>query len=74
MLVAHDQEHGTQYAATLEAHLAHPGDPRTAAASLHVHPNTFRYRLRRIAQLAPLDLDDDQVRLAVRLQLLAARA
>ena len=47
--------------------------PTRAARSIHVHPNTMRYRMARIADLAGLDLDDPTVRLAVRLQL-AARA
>jgi hypothetical protein len=71
-LLAHDAENGTDLARTLAAHLAHPGDPRAAAARLHVHPNTFRYRMRKIAEIAPVDLDDELVRLAVQLQLLAA--
>ncbi len=71
-LLAHDAANGTDLARTLAAHLAHPGDPRAAAGRLHVHPNTFRYRMRKIAEIAPMDLDDELVRLAVQLQLLAA--
>jgi hypothetical protein len=71
-LLSHDDANGTDLARTLAAHLAHPGDPRAAAARLHVHPNTFRYRMRKIAEIAPMDLDDELVRLAVQLQLLAA--
>ena len=33
---------------TLEVYLAHEGDLTRAAAELHVHPNTLRYRLGRI--------------------------
>jgi hypothetical protein len=40
-----------------------------AAARLHVHPNTLRYRLRRFSELAGLDLDDPDERLAVWLEL-----
>jgi len=69
-----DRRDGTEYARTLAAALAHPGDPRAAASRLHVHPNTFRYRMRRLAQEVPLDLDDETVRLAVTLQLRAAGA
>lgn len=68
-ILEHDREHGTAYAATLRAWLAHP--PRAAAARLHVHPNTLRHRMRRIAELVPLDLDDDAQRLALQLQLAA---
>jgi DNA-binding PucR family transcriptional regulator len=34
-----------------------------------VHPNTFRYRLRRLAEVAGIDLDDPEDRFAVLLQL-----
>jgi DNA-binding PucR family transcriptional regulator len=34
------------------------GDPRTAAGRLFVHPNTVRYRLRRIEELTGRSLGD----------------
>lgn len=40
---------------TLEAYLDADLDRRTTAAALHVHPNTFDYRLRRIIELTGLD-------------------
>lgn len=66
----HDEVHGTAYLLTLTAHLDHQGDPARAAAAVHVHPNTLRYRLARIAEVADLGLDDPQTRLALRLHLL----
>ncbi|MGV9822230.1 PucR family transcriptional regulator [Nocardia xishanensis] len=39
----------------LEAHLEYGSDRKAAAACLHVHPNTFSYRLRRIAELTGID-------------------
>ena len=68
-LAAHDREKGTDYVATLRAYLHAFGDVPRAAAAVDVHPNTFRYRLRRLAELAALDLDDPVERLAVSLQL-----
>ena len=68
---AHDEEHGTAYAATLAAWLDHPGDPRAAAARLHVHPNTLRYRMAHLPDVVDLDLDDPATRLATRLELAA---
>ena len=44
-----------------------PGFSRPAAA-LDVHPDTFRYRLRRAAQIAGLDLDDPDARFAAMLE------
>ncbi|KZM71254.1 PucR family transcriptional regulator [Nocardia terpenica] len=40
---------------TLDAHLRHGADRKSAAAEMHVHPNTFSYRLRRIADLTGTD-------------------
>lgn len=42
----------------LEAHLRHGADRKTASRRIHVHPNTFTYRLRRIADLTGLDPAD----------------
>jgi DNA-binding PucR family transcriptional regulator len=36
---------------------------------LNVHPNTFRYRLRRLLELSELDLTDADERLVTHLQL-----
>lgn len=70
-IAAHDTAHDTAYAQTIAAWLDHPGDPRSAAAGIHVHPNTLRYRLQRLAEIVELDLHDPETRLAVRLQLRA---
>lgn len=57
---------------TLAAWLDHPGDPRGAAAVLHVHPNTLRYRMRRISEVVGEQrLEDPAARLALQLQLRA---
>jgi hypothetical protein len=72
VLREHDAEHHSEHLRTLAAWLDHPGAPTAAARSIHVHPNTMRYRMARIADLAGLDLDDPTVRLAVRLQIAAA--
>ncbi|NGN91738.1 PucR family transcriptional regulator [Nocardioides sp. KC13] len=60
--------------ATLEAVVDHWGEVGRAARVLGVHPNTVRYRLARLAEACPLDLDDPAQRLAVRLELARARA
>jgi hypothetical protein len=70
-LVEHDRDHGTRYVETVSAWLDHPGDPKAAAAALHIHPNTLRHRMRRIAEVAPVDLTSPRARLALRLQVLA---
>jgi hypothetical protein len=40
---------------TLDAYLAEDTDRRRTAATLHVHPNTLDYRLKRIVELTGLD-------------------
>lgn len=45
-----------------------PGDVR-AAAALFIHPNTLRYRLRRLEEVSGLDLADPEQRFAAMLQL-----
>ncbi|WP_270887019.1 PucR family transcriptional regulator [Pedococcus sp. 5OH_020] len=72
LLRAYDLEHHAELVRTLAAWLDHPGAPARAAAAIHVHPNTMRYRMSRVADVAGLDLEDPTVRLAVRLQLVAA--
>jgi hypothetical protein len=68
-LLAHDAEHGTHLAATLSAWLETFGDVVAAAQRLDVHPNTFRHRLRRVAQIGGVDLNDPDARFAAMLQL-----
>ncbi|SDG79485.1 DNA-binding transcriptional regulator, PucR family [Sinosporangium album] len=68
-LLKHDAEHGTGLVATLKAYLDAFGDVNAASATVHVHPNTFRYRLRRLTEIGGLDLADSDARLAVMLQL-----
>jgi hypothetical protein len=67
-LVQHDACHGSDLVPTLRAWLDHFGDNVAAAASLHVHPNTFRYRLRRATEVSGMNLDDRDERLLLMLQ------
>jgi hypothetical protein len=68
-LVEYDAEHGAGLVATLRAWLDAFGDVPAAAAAEFVHPNTFRYRLRRVAQVSGIDLDDPEARFGAMLQL-----
>jgi DNA-binding PucR family transcriptional regulator len=68
-LAALDAERDTTYLTTLRAWLDAHGDTARAAKALDVHVNTLRYRLRRLAEIAGLDLDDPDERLVVALQL-----
>lgn len=68
-LVEYDQRRGSTHVETLRAFLDAFGDVVAAAASLNVHPNTFRYRLGRLVELAGINLDDPDERLITHLQL-----
>lgn len=67
----HDRAHDTEYVATLRAWLSAQGDSAEAAKELGVHENTVRYRLRRMADIANLQLDDAKKRLAMMIELAA---
>lgn len=64
-LRAHDAESGSRYVETLRSWLECQGDLGAAAGRLGVHPNTVRYRMRKMAQVTDLDLQDPDQRLAM---------
>lgn len=68
----HDTDHATRYVPTLRAWLEAQGDLAQAGERLGVHPNTVRYRLRKMAEVTALDLDDARKRLAMIIDLAAA--
>ncbi|GAA2669943.1 MULTISPECIES: CdaR family transcriptional regulator [Actinosynnema] len=67
----HDRERGTRHVPTLRAWLESQGDLAQAGERLDVHPNTVRYRLRKMAEVTALDLDDPRKRLAMTIALAA---
>jgi len=66
---AHDAEQQTDYLETLRAYLTSNGNISAMASRLHVHNNTVRYRVARLAKDFDLDLDDPQKRLWLWLRL-----
>ena len=68
-LYAYDELHNAKLVETLRAWLDAFGDVIAAAAAVYVHPNTFRYRLRRLAEVGDIDLADPDARFAAMLQL-----
>ncbi|MFF2330436.1 MULTISPECIES: PucR family transcriptional regulator [unclassified Streptomyces] len=72
-MVEHDRAHGSEYGASVAAHMDAFGDTTTAAQRLNVHPNTLRYRLRRARELFGVDLADPTVRLLADIGLRLAR-
>jgi len=70
MLEPDDREDAVR---TLDAYFRHPGNASEAARELHIHPNTFRYRIAKVADLLGVDLEDRDSRLIVELELLRRR-
>lgn len=66
-LRSYDVDNGTDFVKTLDIWLNSMGDISKAAELLHVHANTLRYRLRRLAEIAEMDLSDSEVRFAAQL-------
>lgn len=55
--------------ATLTAYFDAAGSTDSAARALHIHPNTMRYRMRRIREISGLDFDDADALLLAQLQI-----
>lgn len=68
-LIEYDARHHTNLVETLQAWLEAFGDVVAASEGLFVHPNTFRYRLRRLTEVGEVDLGDPDVRFGLMLQL-----
>ncbi len=63
----------TEAIAVLDAYFASNGNVSEAARQIHVHPNTFRYRLAKISDIVNVDLENREDRLLVELDLLRVR-
>ncbi len=70
MLESDDREEAVR---ALDAFFSHPGNASDAARELHIHPNTFRYRIAKVADLLGVDLDDRDERVILELGLLRHR-
>lgn len=68
-LLAYDAAKDGQLVETLQGWLDAFGDVAKASKASFVHPNTFRYRMRKVVEVSGLDLDDSEARLAAMLQL-----
>lgn len=68
-LITHDRQYNTDYVTTLRVYVNSFGDMRAAAQSLNLHPNSLRYRVKRVTEIGGLDLDDPKLRLALQLLL-----
>ena len=68
-LEEYDGRKHTHLAHTLEIYLDCSGVARHAAKALYLHPHSLRYRLRRIAEIQGIDLEDPMARLSSHLAL-----
>lgn len=73
-LVAYDRARKTELVATLGAYFACRCSPQDTAARLGLHRNSLLYRLRRIGEIASVDLQDAEVRLQLHLALRVGQA
>ncbi|WP_113703635.1 PucR family transcriptional regulator [Nonomuraea lactucae] len=69
LLERHDRRNNTDLLATLRCYLDHFGDVNAAATRMHLHPNTFRYRLQRIREVSGFDPRNPEMRFLAELQL-----
>ncbi|MFI9508038.1 PucR family transcriptional regulator [Nocardia sp. NPDC052566] len=68
-LYDYDRKHSANLCESVETYLREHGDVRDAAIALQVHPNTLRYRIRRVEDITGIDLADPGDRLLLELQL-----
>ncbi|WP_308103020.1 MULTISPECIES: helix-turn-helix domain-containing protein [unclassified Nocardia] len=68
-LFEYDRKHSANLRESVEIYLRAHGDVRNAANALCVHPNTLRYRVRRVENILGIDLGDPGDRLLLELQL-----
>ncbi|MFZ5944931.1 MAG: PucR family transcriptional regulator [Bacillota bacterium] len=58
LLVQYDERHNTELYNTLEAYLENDCNINQTAKNLHIHANTLNYRLKRISEIAAINLAD----------------
>lgn len=68
-MIDHDTRNGTDYTTTVQTYLECVGDTARTVERLFIHPNTLRYRIRRVNELFHLDLTDPDLALVLWLQL-----
>ena len=66
----YDARHGTFFFDTLKNYIIEERSIQRTAAALNIHKNTLLYRLRRLQELFPMDLDDSDERLRIMLSLM----
>lgn len=62
-LIRYDQEQNTEFVQTLESFFLNRCDLKAAADDLFLHPNTLRYRLKKIEEILEINLNDIDTKL-----------
>jgi sugar diacid utilization regulator len=62
-LEKYDKEQGSELLNSLEKYLLHRCELKTAADALFLHPNTLRYRLKKIEEILSIDLNEFDIKL-----------
>lgn len=60
MLSDYDREHGTELLPTAEALVRRHGDVKAIAEEMHQHPNTIRYRMRKMKAVLGMAEEEDK--------------
>jgi sugar diacid utilization regulator len=68
-LDGHDRQRGGELLTTLACYFRENSSPQRTARSLHVHPNTVAYRIRRIQEITGMQLDSYRDRLMAQVAL-----
>ncbi len=69
-LYEYDQKHGTDYLITLRVYLQNNCNATPAAEKLIIHRTTLLYRIDKIQEMVPINLEDDENRMYIRLSFL----
>ncbi|MGE2832551.1 helix-turn-helix domain-containing protein [Mycobacterium sp. SMC-4] len=72
-LMEYDRIHSAGYVETLQTYFENVGNVQRTADKLFLHLSTVRYRLKRIEEIAGIDLRDEEDRLCMQLALRIAR-
>jgi purine catabolism regulator len=72
-LITYDRDQKSSLIETLEAFFERNGNLSQTAEALFVHRNTLQYRMERISEIAGIDLENAETRLALQLALKAYR-
>ncbi|WP_191991766.1 PucR family transcriptional regulator [Bacillus aerolatus] len=69
-LMKYDRDHHSNLQETIFVFLQHDGNMNDAAKALHIHANTLAYRLKRISEIADMNLKDANQKITLYLDLL----